>query len=81
MFGHCGALVPSLAVNGLIVMAPFCVNSLHPSAEESWPLGGYDQNRAEKQNVVLGRTPRGSCDNTLLRRVLRRFSRLLSRRF
>ena len=29
----------------------------------------------------LGRTPRGSCNNTLLRRVLRRFSRLLSRRF
>ena len=29
----------------------------------------------------IGRTPRGSCDNTLLRRVLRRFWRLLSRRF
>ena len=29
----------------------------------------------------LGCTPRGSCDNTLLRRVLRRFSRPLSRRF
>ena len=29
-FGHCGALVPSLAANGLIV------NSLYPSAEESW---------------------------------------------
>ena len=26
-------------------------------------------------------TPRGSCDNTLLRRVLRRFSRVLRRRF
>ena len=25
-------------------------------------------------------TPRGLCDNTLLRRLLRRFSRLLSRR-
>ena len=32
----CGALVPSLAAKGLIVMAPSCVNSLHPSAEESW---------------------------------------------
>ena len=28
--------VPSLAANGLVVMAPSCVNSLHPSAEESW---------------------------------------------
>ena len=35
-FCHCGALVPSLAANGLVVMAPSCVNSLHPSAKESW---------------------------------------------
>ena len=32
-------------------MAPSCVNSLYPSAEESW--GGNDQNRAEKLNIVL----------------------------
>ena len=30
---HCGALVPSLAENGLIVMGPSCVNSLYPSPE------------------------------------------------
>ena len=35
-FGHCGVLVPSPAANGLIVMAPSCVNYLYPSAEESW---------------------------------------------
>ena len=29
----------------------------------------------------LGYTPRASCDNTLLRGVLRRFSRVLCRRF
>ena len=34
--GHCGALVPSLAASGLLVMAPSCVNSLYPSADESW---------------------------------------------
>ena len=38
-FGHCGAIVPSLAANGPIVMATSCVNSLYPSEEESswWP--------------------------------------------
>ena len=35
-FGHCGPLVPSLAANGLTVMAPSRVNSRYPSAEESW---------------------------------------------
>ena len=34
-FGQCGALVPSLVANGLIVMAPSCVNSLFPSAGRS----------------------------------------------
>ena len=46
----CGALVPSLAANGLIVLGPSCVNSLYPSPEV---LGGNDPDRAEKQNVVL----------------------------
>ena len=48
-FGHCGALVPSLAANGFIVMAPSCVNSLYPSAEESWE----EMTKIEPRNKML----------------------------
>ena len=48
-FGHCGALVPSFAANGLIVMAPSCVNSLYSSAEESWE----EMTRIEPRNKML----------------------------
>ena len=48
-FGHCGALVPSLAANGLIVMGPSCVNSLYPSAEESWE----EMTKIEPKNKML----------------------------
>ena len=48
-FGHCGALVPSLAANGLIAMAPSCVNSLYPSAEESWE----EMTKIEPRNKML----------------------------
>ena len=48
-FGHCGALVPSLAANGLVVMAPSCVNSLHPSAEEPWE----EMTKIEPRNKML----------------------------
>ena len=48
-FGHGGALVPSLAANGLLVMAPSCVNSLHPSAEESWE----EMTEIEPRNKML----------------------------
>ena len=47
--GHCGALVPSLAANGLIVMAPSCVNSLYPSAEETWE----EMTKTEPRNKML----------------------------
>ena len=48
-FGHCGAIIPSLAANGLIVMAPSCVNSLYPSAEESWE----EMTKIEPRNKML----------------------------
>ena len=48
-FGHCGALVPSLAANGLIVMAPSCVNSLYPGADESWE----EMTKIEPRNKML----------------------------
>ena len=48
-FGHCGALVPSLAANGLIVMGPSGVNSLYPSAEESWE----EMTKIEPRNKTL----------------------------
>ena len=35
---------------------------------------------ALQASLTIGCTPRGLCDNTLLRRVLRRFSWLLSRK-
>ena len=47
--GHCGALVPSLAANGLIVMGPSGVNSLYPSAEESWE----EMTKIEPRNKIL----------------------------
>ena len=47
--GHCGALVPSLAANTLIVMAPSCVKSLYPSAEESWE----EMTKTEPRNKTL----------------------------
>ena len=43
----------SLAANGLIVMAPSCVNSPYPSAEESWEE--TTKKRPEKETVVLTR--------------------------
>ena len=43
-FGHCGAFVPSLAANGLIVMAPLVVYSIPKCGGV---LGGNDQNRTE----------------------------------
>ena len=50
-FGHCGAVVPSLAAKWA-----YCHGTLF--CEFSIPkcggiLGGNDQNRADKQNVVL----------------------------
>ena len=42
---------------------------------------GFDLQMPVHVRGLLGHTPRGSCDNSLLRRVLRRFSRLLSTRF
>ena len=54
-FGHCGALVPSLAANGLIVMGPSCVNSLYPSAEESWEEN--DQNRGRETKCCTHLVP------------------------
>ena len=48
-FGHCGALVPPLAANGFIVMGPSCVNSLDPSAEESWE----EMTKIEPRNKML----------------------------
>ena len=48
-FGHCGALVPSLAANGLIVVGPSCENSLYPSAEESWE----EMTKVEPRNNML----------------------------
>ena len=47
--GHCGALVPSLAAQGLFVMAPSCVNSPYPSAEESWG----EMTKTEPRNKML----------------------------
>ena len=48
-FGNCGALVPSLAANELIVMGPSCVNSLCPRAEESWE----EMTKIEPSNKML----------------------------
>ena len=50
-FGHCGALVPSpsLAANALLGMGPSCVNSLYPSAEESWE----EMTKIEPRNKIL----------------------------
>ena len=42
-------LFPSLAAKGLIVMAPSCVNSLYPSAEESWE----EMTKIEPRNKML----------------------------
>ena len=47
-FGYCGTLVPSPAANGLTVMAPSCVNSLYPSAEESWE----EMTKIESRNKI-----------------------------
>ena len=48
-FGRCGALVPSLVANGPIVMGPSGVNSLYPSAEESWE----QMTKIEPRNKML----------------------------
>ena len=48
-FGHCGTFVPSQAANVFIVMAPSCVNSLYPSAKESWE----EMTKIESKNKML----------------------------
>ena len=66
---------PKLTDPNLRFPALLCKN-LRFSARIRWLLRFH-----ARKGGSIGRTPRGSCDSTLLRRVLRRFSRLLSRRF
>ena len=73
--------VPAKTVPTVPVSGSGSVPGPAPAANNSRMGPWLDLHSRRAELLSQSSTPRGSCDNTLLRRVLRRFSRLLSRRF